>query len=93
VLEELELLHPLRAVDRHEEHAAPHAFGARVECDGGPDDRVPVRPQGVIGEPLGVGKTLERRAQHVAEADRAISRWPPRGHLKKILDSTRCGGI
>jgi len=93
VLQELELLHPLRAVDRDEEDAALHALGARVARDGGPDDRVPVGPHGVVGEPLGLGKATQGGAQHVAEARRVISGRSARRHLKKILDSTRCSGV
>jgi len=93
VLQELELLHPLRAVDRDEEDTALHALGVGVGGDGGPDDRVPVRPHGVVGEPLRLGKAPERGAQHVAEARRAVNGRPARQHLKKILDSTICGGV
>jgi len=93
VLQELELLHPLRAVDRDEEDPALHALGAGVGGDGGPDDRVPVRPHGVVGEPLRFGQAPERGAQHVTEARRAVNGRPAWRHLKKILDSTICGGV
>jgi len=47
----------------------------------------------VIRETLRLGNTTERGAQDVAEAARAVRRRPVHAGLKKILDSTRCGGV
>jgi hypothetical protein len=93
VLEELQLLHPLGAVHGDDEHTATEPLRTRVERERGADDRVPVRPERVVREPLRVGEAAERGTQHVAEATRALRWRSAHAGLKKFVDSTRYGGV
>jgi hypothetical protein len=72
LLLELQLLHPLRRVDRDREHAALEAMRPRVHRDRRADDGVPVRPQLVVGEARGVRQALEQGPEHVGDRRRRV---------------------
>jgi hypothetical protein len=68
IFQELEFLHPYRAVDGDAEKASPDAYRVRVLSNGHADGFLPVRPYRVLAQPLAHRKPVQNRAKHIAEA-------------------------
>src|SRR5689334_14538322 len=73
-LDELQLLHPFRAVDADDEHAAAELRGTRVRGDRRTHGGAPLGPDGIVDQARRGREACECRTQRLAEKRYATAR-------------------